>query len=53
MITGIWQFKGKKVIAFSATSSIPIERFVNNCIARPFILKFPSEYELIHGISPI
>ena len=29
------------------------ERFVNNCIGRPTILKFKSEYELIHGISPI
>ena len=28
IINGIWSFKDKTIYAFSATSSIPIERFV-------------------------
>ena len=28
-IHGIWELKNRKVIAFSATSSGPIERFIN------------------------
>ena len=44
-VKGIWQLKGKKVFAFSATSSVSHERLVNNCVARPKILKFKSEYE--------
>lgn len=30
-----------------------VERLINNCICKPRILKFVSEYELIHGSSPI
>jgi hypothetical protein len=45
--------KGKKVIAFSATSSISYERLINNIISRPLTLRFKTEYELIHGTSPI
>jgi hypothetical protein len=30
-----------------------VERIVNNCITPYVMLKFPSEYELIHGVSPI
>ena len=52
-IKGIWQLKGKRVFAFSATSSISHERLINNCIVRPKVLKFKSEYELIHGTNPI
>ena len=52
-IRGLWELKGRKVIAFSATSSVPYERFVNNCIDKPTVLKFKSEYELIHGVSPV
>ena len=26
---------------------------INNCIVRPTVLKFKSEYELVHGSSPI
>ncbi len=52
-INGIWQFKNHKVIAFSATRNIPIERFVNNCICKPKALKFNSEYELLNGMTPV
>lgn len=52
-VKGLWQFKGKTVIAFSATSSQPYERLVNNCITRPKTLKFKSEYELVQGVNPI
>jgi hypothetical protein len=41
------------VIAFSATSSVPYERLINNCICTPTVLKFKSEYEMVHGTSPI
>jgi hypothetical protein len=41
------------VYAFSATSSASYERFINNCISRPTLLKFKSEYEQVHGTSPI
>ena len=52
-ITGVWQFKGSKVVAFSATTCIPIERFVNNCIGPLTILKFSSEYEVVNGVYPV
>ena len=41
------------MIAFSATSNTSYERFVNNCITKPTILKFKSEYEMVNGASPI
>ena len=50
---GLWQLHGRKVIAFTATSSVHYERFVNNCIAKPLSLRFKSEYELAHGASPV
>lgn len=37
---GIWQLKGRRVFAFSATTSIALERFINNCIDKPAPLKF-------------
>ena len=52
-LNGLWNFKGRKVYAFSATSSPPYERLVNNCICTPKVLKFKSEYELVHGMSPV
>lgn len=52
-IKGLWQLRGKKVFAFSATSSMSHERMVNNVVTTPKILKFRSEYELVHGVSPI
>ena len=52
-IKGIWQLRGHRVIAFTATSSQPYERLVNNCIVPPVVLKFKSEYELIHDIAPV
>jgi Type III restriction enzyme, res subunit len=52
-LSGLWQFKNRRVFAFSATSSPPYERLVNNCIGMPTVLKFKSEYELVHGTSPI
>ena len=41
------------MFAFSATSSTPIERMVANCISIPKVVKFKSEYEHVHGASPI
>lgn len=41
------------MFAFTATSSVPYERLVNNCIARPTVLKFKSEYEMVKGVSPV
>lgn len=41
------------MFAFSATSSLPHERFINNCIVPPSVLKFKSEYELLNGVSPV
>ena len=41
------------MIAFTATSSTSYERFVNNCITKPTILKFKSEYEMVNGASPV
>jgi hypothetical protein len=52
-LAGVWNFRDKHVIAFSATSSASYERFVANCIVKPKMLKFKSEYELVHGTSPI
>lgn len=52
-LTGVWALKEKKVIAFSATSAPEVERVVSNCISMPKVLIFSSEYELIHGKSPI
>lgn len=52
-IRGLWSLREKKVIAFSATTSPSYERFVHNCIASPKVLKFKSEYEMVHGSSPI
>lgn len=43
----------KKVIAFTATSSVPYERFIHNTICHPTVLKFKSEYEMVKGISPV
>ena len=54
-----WQIKGlghlreKKVFEFSATTNSSYERFANNFIRRPNILKFKSEYEQVHGVNPI
>jgi hypothetical protein len=53
MLTGLWALKMKTVIAFTATTSPAHERVVHNCIAPPLVLRFSSEYELIHGISPV
>ena len=52
-LSGLWKFKGKKVYAFSATSSPAFERLLNNCIGAPRILRFKSEYEMVHGTSPV
>ena len=41
------------MFAFTATSSVPYERLVNNCIAKPTVLKFKSEYEMVKGVSPV
>jgi hypothetical protein len=45
--------KGKKVIAFSATSTPSIERVIQNNITKPSLIKFKSEYEMVSGSSPI
>ena len=41
------------MFAFTATSSVPYERLVNNCIAKPTVLKFKSKYEMVKGVSPV
>ena len=53
VINGLWQLRGKRVFAFSATSCTPIERMVGNCISIPQVVRFKSEYEHVHGGSPI
>lgn len=50
---GIWNLRDKKVIAFSATSSLIVEKFVSNCITKARVLKFKSQYEHVNGVSPI
>lgn len=41
------------MFAFTATSSVPYERLVNNCITKPTVLKFKSEFEMVKGVSPV
>jgi hypothetical protein len=53
VIKGLWIFREVKVFAFSATSSASYERFIGNCIVKPKVLTFKSEYEQVHGKSPI
>ena len=52
-LTGIWALREKKVIAFTATTSLSYERLIHNCISPPLTLRFQSEYELINGVSPV
>lgn len=52
-INGLWTLKGKKVIAFSATSTPSIERIIQNIVIKPTVIKFKSEYEMVNGASPI
>jgi hypothetical protein len=52
-VKGLWSLRGRKVIAFSATSSTSHERLINNCITIPTVLKFKSEYEMVKGSSPV
>lgn len=52
-LNGVWSLASKKAIAFSATSQPEIERLVSNCIIKPKLLRFKSEYEMVHGTSPI
>ena len=41
------------MIAFTATSSVSYERLVYHCICPPTVLKFKSEFELVHGSAPV
>ena len=50
---GLWTFRDRQVIAFTATSSPSIERLISNTITPPVLLKFKSEYELVHAVSPV
>jgi hypothetical protein len=52
-INGLWNLKGRKVIAFSATSTPSIERVITNNVTKPTVIKFLSEYEMVNGTSPI
>ena len=52
-INGLWSLRGKRVIAFSATSTPSIERVIENCVSKPSIVKFLSEYELAKGACPV
>lgn len=45
--------KTKNVIAFSATTSPSHERILFHCVKKPMSLKFISEYEMIHEVSPV
>ena len=49
----VFGYLDRKVILFSATSSLTIERFITRCIDIPLVLRFISEYEHKTGISPI
>ena len=53
VISGLWSLKKHKVIAFSATSFKHVERLVNNCITKPRVLNFSSEYEVCNGANPV
>ena len=53
IINGVWLLRGRNVFAFSATSSVPIERFVFKTISAPLKISFKSEYEFINGTSPL
>jgi hypothetical protein len=39
-LCGLWYFKDRKVIAFSATSTTSIERVIHNSINEATVLKF-------------
>jgi hypothetical protein len=52
-LRGMWELRGKKVFAFSATTSTAHERLLNICINEPLVLRFKSEYEMIKGASPV
>ena len=52
-LSGIWSLKDKWVVAFSATTSPIYERLIHNCIRKPKVLKFKSEFELVNEVSPI
>jgi len=41
------------VFAFSATTSISHERLLGSLLEPPTSVKLKSEYEMVHGISPI
>lgn len=45
----------KKRIAFfcTATSNVGLQRILNSVVNTPLVMKFSSEYELIHKVSPI
>ena len=50
-INGIWSFKDKNVYAFSATSSMSIERLVFKTISNHQKLTFNIEYEFINAVE--
>lgn len=50
---GLWLFRGRKVFAFSATSSHAIEKLLSRCVEAPDCIRCASEYELMMGASPI
>ena len=52
-IRGLWQLRGKRVFAFSATSSISHERLLGSLLEPPTTVKLKSEYEMVHGVSPV
>jgi hypothetical protein len=52
-VRGLWSLRGRKVFAFSATSTSAIENFIARCITVPAIHHRQSEYELVNKTSPI
>lgn len=51
-LTGFWKLQTANTIFFSATTSVTYERFVSQYLSPICCLKFKSEYEIIHGVSP-
>ena len=52
-ITGLWSFKNRQVIFFSATSNTSIEKIINDNLSKPTVLSFQSEYEMVHKVSAV
>ena len=52
-ISGIWMLKNRITFLCTATSSRGLEKILHQIVETPVVMKFPSEYELIHKVSPV